>query len=147
MGHVNSQLAAGTAVTADVLMNVITFLAAIADLGSSLENDHSKLNMQVMGDFGEVKQKILMHQGAIEVLTTRPEKSQSGGTRGILENKSVTNLPTLGSDKNSFRNWNDRMVNVVVNVRPGTRKIFQYMMEYVDQESGGNFEEIFKQSC
>ena len=38
------------------------------------------------------------------------------------------------------------MVNVVVNVRPGTRKIFQAMMEYVDQEHGGNFEEIFKKS-
>ena len=52
----------------------------------------------------------------------------------------------LGTDKNSFRNWNDRMVNVVVNVRPGTRKIFQSMMEYVDQERGGNFEEVFKES-
>ena len=87
-----------------------------------------------------------MHNGAIEVLTRRSEKDHTGATRGILEHKSVTSLPMLGTDKNSFRNWNDRMVNVVVNVRPGTRKIFQYMMEYVDKEKGDGFEEVFKGS-
>ena len=35
-------------------------------------------------------------------------------------------------------------MNVVSQLRPGTRKIFQLMMEYVDQERGGNFEELFK---
>ena len=117
------------------MANVITYLSAIADMGNRMENDHMKLNMQnmqVMAKFGEVEQKILVRQGAIEVLTTRPEKNHTGSTRAILEHKSVTNLPMLGTDKNSFRNWNDRMVNVVVNVRPGTRKIFQSMMEYLD---------------
>ena len=61
-------------------------------------------------------------------------------------NKSVSNLPALGNDKNSFRHWNDRLVNVVVNVRPGTRKLFECMMEYIDRETGGDFEELFKNS-
>ena len=117
----NSQLTAGTAVTAEILMSVIAYLAAITDMGNRMESDHSKLNMQVTAEFEEVKQKVLVHQGAIEVLTARPERGHTGSARGILENKSVTSLPMLGTDKNSFRNWNDRMVNVVVNVRPGTR--------------------------
>ena len=122
--------------TAEILVNVIGYLAAIADMGNRIENDCSKMNKQMIEEFsdyskmnkqmiaevGEVKQKVMMHQGAIEVLTTKPERGQAGSARGILENKSVTSLPMLGTDKNSFRNWNDRMINVVVNVRPGTRK-------------------------
>ena len=138
LGHVNSQLTAGTAVTAEVLMNLTNYLAAVTDIGNRTESEYSRLIRQLTADFGEVRQRVLMHQGAIDVLTTKPEKGHAGITRGILENKSVASLPMLGTDKNSFRNWNDRMVNVVVNVRPGTRKLFQSMMEYVDQESGGN---------
>ena len=79
LGQVSSQLTAGKAVTAEIMMNVIGYLAAIADMGNRMEGDHSKLNMRVMTEFGEVKQKIstefgevkqkiLVHQGAIEVL-------------------------------------------------------------------------------
>ena len=65
-------------------------------------------------------------------------------SRGILESMVVRNLPALGADKTLLRTWNDRLVNVMSQLRPGTRKIFQFMMEYVDQERGGNFEELFK---
>ena len=146
LGQANNQLTAETAMTAEIVRNVFTYLAAIADTGNKMESDHSKMNVQVTAEFVEVMQKILMHQGALEILAAKPEKAHTGGARGVLENKSVTNLPTLGTDKNSFRNWNDRMVNAVVNVRPGTRKIFQSMMEHVDQEKVGNFEEVFKES-
>ena len=71
LGHVNSQLTAGTAVTAEVLTNVITHLAAITDLGNKMESDQSKMNMHVMAEFREVKQKALVHQGALDVLTTK----------------------------------------------------------------------------
>ena len=54
---------------------------------------------------------------------------------------SVTSLPMLNKDKTSFRHWNDRMMNVVINARPGTRTIFQYMMVYVDKDTDGEFEE------
>ena len=52
----------------------------------------------------------------------------------------------LSNDKSSFRNWNDRMVNVVVNARPGTRRNFKSMMEHVDKEIKREFEETFKGS-
>merc|ERR1712163_108641 len=85
------------------------------------------------------------HQGAIDVLTNRPAKSQAGGVRGILECKSVSSLPMLGSDKHGFRNWNDRLVNIVSNIRPGSRKILRAMMEFVDQEGTGDFYEDWKE--
>ena len=43
--------------TAEVVMNVTTYLAAITDLGNRMESDHSKLNMQVMADYGEVNRE------------------------------------------------------------------------------------------
>ena len=88
----NSQLTTGKAVTAEILMNMIGYLAAITDMGNKMESDYSKLNRQVNAEFGEVKQKVMMHQGAIEVLTTKPERGQAGSARGILANKSVASL-------------------------------------------------------
>ena len=57
LGQVNNKLTAGTAVTAEILMSVITYLAAITDMGNKIESDHTKLNMQVMAEFNDVKQK------------------------------------------------------------------------------------------
>ena len=122
ISQVSTQLASGTVTSADILKSVLPYILAMADIGIRMENDHANLGAQMVTEFGEVKQKVLIHQGAIEVRTNKPAKSHAGGARGILENKSVTNLPMLGTDKNSFRNWNDRLVNVVSNVRPGSRK-------------------------
>ena len=66
--------------------------------------------------------------------------------RGILESKAVNNLPMLGTDKNTFRTWNERLINVVSQDRYVSRKLFKAMMGYADQEGGGNFEELFRES-
>ena len=99
ISQVSTQLAAGTVTSADILKSVLPYILAVADIGIRMENDHANLGAQVVTEFGEVKQKVLIHQGAIEVRTNKPAKSHTGGTRGILENKSVTNLPMLGTDK------------------------------------------------
>ena len=125
INQVSTQLASGTVSSADILKNVMPYILAVADLGIKMENDHANLGAQMVTEVGEVKQSVLLHQGAVDVLTNKPAKSHTGSTRGILENKSVTNLPVLGTDKNSFRNWNDRLANVVSNVRPGSRKILR----------------------
>ena len=135
INQVSTQLATGTVTSADILKNVMPYILAVADLGIKMENEHANLGARV-----------LLHQGAIDVRTNRPAKSHTGSTRGILENLSVTDLPVLGTDKHSVRNWNDRLVSAVSNIRPGSRKILNAMMEYVDQEIGGNFEAAFKQT-
>ena len=103
LGQVNSQLTAGKAVTAEILMIVIGYLAAITDMGNRMESqvttEFGEVGQTMSTEFGEVKQKILVHQGAIEVLAARPEKNHTGGARGILENKSVTSLPMLGKTR------------------------------------------------
>ena len=38
--------------TSEVLKNVITYLAAISDMGNRMENDYAKLNMQTAAEFG-----------------------------------------------------------------------------------------------
>ena len=145
---VKNQLASSGTITAEVIGNVLTYLAVITDLGSKMEADQYKITTQIAIDFGEVKEKVSTQQGAIDVLASGGGQrgAHRGSMQGILENKSVGNLPVLGSDKNSFRHWNDRLVNVVANVRPGTRKLFECMMEYVDRENEGDFEELFKAS-
>ena len=143
---VKNQVMSSKAITEEVIGNVLTYLAVMTDLGSKLEADQYKITSQIAVEFGEVREKVSTQQGAIDVLARGDGQrgAHPGSTRGILENKSVGNLPVLGSDKSSFRHRNDRLVNVIVNVRPGTRKLFECMMEYVDRETGGDFEEPFK---
>ena len=97
--QVGQQLAAGTAMSAEIMGSVLAQLVLFMDIMTKLESGHQVLNTQVVAEFGEMKQQVLVHQGAIEVLTARPEKGHTGGARGILENKSVTSLPMLGTDK------------------------------------------------
>ena len=93
INQISAQLAAGATTSADILKSMMPYMAAVADLGIKMENDHVNLGTQVATEFVEVKQKVLMHQGAIEVLTNKPTKSGTGGARGILESKSVSSLP------------------------------------------------------
>ena len=136
---VKNQVMSDGNVTAEVLGKVFTYLSVMTDLGSKLEVDQYQITSQIAVDFGEVREKVVAQQGAIDVLARGGVQrgAHPGGTQGILENKSVGNLPVLGSDKSSFRHWNDRLVNVIVNVRPGTRKLFECMMEYVDRSGNG----------
>ena len=134
INQISIQLAEGTTTSADILKNLMPYITAVADAGMRMEAEQTNIGARV-----------LLHQGAIDVLTNRPAKSQAGGVRGILECKSVSNLPMLGSDKHGFRNWNDRLVNIVSNIRPGSRKILKAMMEFVDQEGTGDFYEDWKE--
>ena len=99
--NVGSQLTASKAVTAELMMNVITYLAVITHLGSRQEAelakvgaDQSKITSQIVIQLGEVKEKVTAQQGAIDVLSRGGGQRgpHPGSTRGILENKSVSNL-------------------------------------------------------
>ena len=82
---VGQQLASGTVMSAEIMGSVLAQLVLFVDIKTKLESGHRVLNTQVMAEFGEVKQKVLVHQGAIEVLTARPENGHTGRARGILE--------------------------------------------------------------
>ena len=147
LSHLGGQIAAGSAVTVDTLGSIITQLIVFVDVMSRLETDHHTFVTQTAYEVGGIKEKAAQQQGAMVVLMDKPGSKDKGPMhRGILESKAVSNLSNLGSDKTTFRMWNERLINVVSQVRFGSRKLFRAMMEYVDQEEGGNFEELFKSS-
>ena len=147
LAHLAGQLAVGTAVTAELLGSILTQLVVFADVVSRLENDQRTLTTQVAAEVGSIKEKATQQQGALEVLASRPGGAdRPHRTRSILESKAVGNLPSLGSDKMTYRLWNERLINVVAAIRFGSRRLFKAMADYVDQEVGGNFEELFKAS-
>ena len=145
--HLGQQLAAGTAVSAAFLGEVLTQLVIFMDIVGRMEQDQSRPTTQVAVEVGSIKEKAQQQQGALEVLASRP----GGGdrphhNRSILDSKAVCNLSSLGSDKATYRIWNERLINVIAAVRFGSRRLFKAMMEYVDKEEGGNFEELFRAS-
>ena len=66
---VKNQVMSSKTVTAEVMGNVLTYLAVMTDLGSQLEVDQYKITSQIATDFGEVREKVVAQQGAIDVLT------------------------------------------------------------------------------
>ena len=84
ISQISIQLAEGTTTSADILKNLMPYITAVADAGMRMETEQTNIGARV-----------LLHQGAIDVLTNRPAKSQAGSVRGILECKSVSSLPKL----------------------------------------------------
>ena len=145
--HLGGQLASGTALSAELVGSILTQLVVIVDVLMQVEQSQSRLTNQVAVEVGSIRERATQQQGALELLADRHGGRGSGpSARGILESRAVNGLSSLGTDKTTFRMWNERLINVVTAVRFGTRKLFKAMMDYVDQEAGGNFEEVFKQS-
>ena len=89
-----------------------------------------------------------MVQGAVETLIKQQESKSGGGghyrRNNILECKSVTNLKMIGADKSGFRAWHERLVNVMEQIRPGSRGIFKALARHVDHEVTEEFAEWIK---
>merc|ERR1711911_39541 len=65
---VKNQVMSEGNVTAEVLGKVFTYLSVMTDLGSKLEVDQYQITSQIAVDFGEVREKVVAQQGAIDVL-------------------------------------------------------------------------------
>ena len=53
-------------------------------------------------------------------------------TQAILESRAIGGLTKVGGDRMEFKNWNERLINAMSQIRPGSRAVFQKMMEIVD---------------
>ena len=87
---------------------------------------NEKLRMEA--DIKGVLHSTGVTQGAVEALVKQSEAKRDGGGRfggNVLESKSVANIKTLGSDKTSFRTWHEKVVNVMEQLRPGSRGLFK----------------------
>ena len=147
LSHVGQQLTAGATMTTEIMGSVLAQLVVFVGIVTRLESDQQMLTTQMTTEVGGIRDRITQQQGALDLMVRNgggPDRTHR--PRGILESKAVSNLSMLGTDKNTFRTWNERLINVVSQDRYGSRTLFKAMMDYADQESGGNFEELFRES-
>ena len=71
--------------------------------------------------------------------------SGDGGYRRhtVLEIKAVSNLKMVGGDKTGFRAWHERLVNIMEQIRPGSRSVLRALVRHVDHEVTEDFHERF----
>ena len=75
----------------------------------------------------------------LDSLQSIVESSRDGQARrkyGILESKSAQSVKTLGSDMKGLRMWNEKLVNIVSQIRPGSRRLLSAIGEFIDRDNG-----------
>ncbi len=88
--------------------------------------------------FHAVEAALLVHEGRMTGMAT----STANRKGNILDNKAVSSIKTL-STKSSFREWNEKFVNVYAQARIGARTVFKDMASHIDKEVDQEFEDIF----
>ena len=127
-------------VTQEIGSNILINLKAIAETSEhtnarveQVDTALNAMNMMVANEIKTLHDKNAYLQGVIDSGGTK----SVGGLRriGILESKAIANIKALGTDKMGFRMWNEKLINIFAQVRPGARKLFTAMMEYVDKDN------------
>ena len=56
----------------------------------------------------------------------------------------MQSIKPLGSDKGGFRMWNEKLINIISQIRPGSRKLFSAIAEFIDRDNEVD-SQLFKQ--
>ena len=109
-----------TATIGQLFVMVDMIAGLMANIGM-MANEKQRMEDDIKG----VMHTAGLVQGAVETLMKQSEAKKEGGGgrfgRGVLESKAVSNMKTLGSDKGSFRAWHEKLVNVMEQLRSGSR--------------------------
>ena len=133
------------------LIATIVQLFIITDLMAGLSANLSVMASDKSRFEGELKS--VMHsagiaQGAVETFIKQQESKGSGGggyrRHNVLESKAVSNLKMVGGDKTGFRAWHERLVNIMEQIRPGSRGTLRALVGHVDHEMTEDFNEWIK---
>ena len=114
---------AKAAMTATIgqLFIVIDIIAGLMANMGVMAGEKQRMEDDIKG----VMHKAGLVQGAVETLMKQSEAKKEGGDnrfgRSVLESKAVSNMKTLGSDKGSFHAWHEKLVNVMEQLRSGSR--------------------------
>ena len=139
-----------------LVASVLNQLVGVLDHSRTLEEQTGKLQdnqaviiERIKNDKKELVDKLNYLHGQVDVWTAMGQGTEQGSRTpprrfGILESKAVSNLETLSSDKGKFKKWNERFINAITQVRPGTRELFRAMAEYVDGDKSGEFRDHFE---
>ena len=117
----------------NILVNLTALVDASAGINNRLENTENNMNainVMVSNEIRNLNDKVAFLQGAVEA-----NKGSGHRKQGILESKSVQGIKALGSDKGGFRMWNEKLINIITQIRPGSRKLFTAMAEHVDRDN------------
>ena len=103
------------------IMSVLTLLSTTYN---TLATYHTAAADQMQNIEGELQK----HEHMLLMVKGGGPKSHSG----ILESKAIGGLMQVGATKEKFRVCNEKMINAVAQVRPGSREVFKKMMETFD---------------
>ena len=118
-----------------LLSNMMSMVETSEHMNTRLEqseNTMNMINMMVSNEFRNLNDKVAHMQGLIDNNNNRNAPHRR---HGILESKSVSNMKSLGSDKTGFRMWNEKLINIVSQIRPGSRRFFAAISEYIDRDN------------
>ena len=139
-------------ITQDIGRAVVVNMGSMADLAAhmsarmeQMESVLTTIGMRIDSDINTFNDRLDNLQSAVDSSRDRHTHRK----HGILESKSVQSIKNLGSDKGGFRTWNEKLINIVSQIRPGSRKLFAAMGEFVDKDNDldeGLFRQDFTES-
>ena len=75
-------------------------------------NQQATINSQLNSSNQQTAKQLQDLQQIVQTQTTSVNQpSQGTGRKPLCESRSVANLKTLGSKKEDFKNWNERLIN------------------------------------
>ena len=119
------------------------FANQFTDIGNKLSQFETEVQVQTSWassqltnyPLGQMKAEIDALKNQVAQLPTGAASTNPDRTRfdkGILECKAITNMNQLGSDKNEYRNWEDRMINAYIQYAgKETRKVFKLIIDSI----------------
>ena len=98
-------------------------------------------------DIRAVAHQTSLVKGAVDLLKKQQEGDCKGFGKGwnVLERKAVANMKMLGRDKAGFRTWHEKLVNIMEQIKPGSRGIIKALVRHVDNEEAYIYEWLQKQ--
>ena len=142
-------MAAGENIKADLSGSVQHMFLGL-EVTTKLHNDLGTLYSTAASDRDKFENdiRVAAHEmgkikGPMEVLTMQRGQDREGTGAGkgwnVLDSKAIANMKMLGADKSGFRSWREKLVNIMEQMRPGSRGIMKALARHVDNE-----EDIYK---
>ena len=85
--------------------------------------------------FGKIRGLSELLAKAMRMSNTISAMNRRGLTedKGIMEHRLIRDLKTFTGDKREYRNWNEKLINAYVQIKKGSRGIFEWIREQVEK--------------
>ena len=114
----------------DKLVNQVT---TINGVHTSIAQGHAQVLQQLKDSQSTMGQ-------AVTQMLTNMGNSGAGGNRhndgyrkGVLDNKAIVNLKALDSDKGTFRDWNEKLINAMGQSMTGSRSVMEWLTKQINE--------------